>query len=47
MVNDEILIYAPEEGKEGRGCGALQGAKLAMDEAKAFSSLMKMNGKLH
>lgn len=47
MVNDEILIYSPgrREGRQRLQC--LMGAKLAGDEAKAFSSLMRMNGRLH
>lgn len=47
MVNDEVLIYSPgrREGRQRLQC--LMEAKLAGDEAKAFSSLMRMNGKLH
>lgn len=47
MVNDEILIYSPGRREERQRLQCLMGAKLAGDEAKAFSSLMRMNGKLH
>lgn len=47
MVNDEILIYSPGRREERQRLQCLMGAKLAGDEAKAFSSLMRTNGKPH
>lgn len=43
----DINLYPWKTGRKAEAAGALQGAKLAVDEAKAFSSLMRTNGKLH
>lgn len=47
MVNDEILIYSPGRREGRQRLQYLMGTKLAGDEAKAFSFLMRMNGRLH
>lgn len=43
----DINLYPWKQGRKAKAIVPYRGVKLAVDEAKAFSSLMTTNGKLH